>query len=204
MGTAFPTADLHVVGEGSGKTEVLLRLESAVPPRMMLRNSSTKKNWTLSMNARNELLVSLGGSGKTEAKFFKNGNLKIAGTLIQGSDRKNKHAIESVDSVSVLETVAKLPISTWEYKGQYGVKHLGPMAQDFHAAFGLGDDPKGISSIDTGGVALAAIKGLNEVVQSNREVIQAKDREIESLNERLTMLENLVNKLTAKEVVMNQ
>lgn len=69
--------------------------------------------------------------------------------------------------------------------------------QALRPGHGLGHTEKGISSIDTGGVALAAIKGLNEVVQ-------AKDKEIESLKERLTMLENLVNKLTAKEVVMNQ
>lgn len=210
VGLFSPVADLHVRGEGSGNVEELLRLESRVPPRMMLRNSKTKKNWTLSMTAKNHLILSHGGTGKTEATFFKNGNLKITGNLNQGSDRHNKQAIMPVDSVSVLETVAKLPISTWEYKGQDGVKHIGPMAQNFHAAFGLGDDPKGISSIDTGGVALAAIKGLNEVGQSRDKVIAIQNEKIKSLTAankeltaRLTMLENLVNKLAAKEVVMN-
>lgn len=130
--------------------------------------------------------------------------LIISGNLTEGSDRNNKQAIQPIDSMDVLETVAKLPLSTWEYKGQDGVKHLGPMAQDFHAAFGLGNTPKGISSIDTEGVALAAIKGLNEVVQAKDQEIQSLKAKNEELSSRLTMLENLVNKLSAKEVVMHQ
>ncbi|MEN8180840.1 MAG: tail fiber domain-containing protein [Pseudomonadota bacterium] len=204
VGLSSPVADLHVRGEGVGAAEEVLWLESAVPPRMMLRNSSTGKNWRAGMNAGNHLILTANGTGKTEARFARNGNLKIAGNLTQGSDRNNKEGIEPVDNASVLEAVAELPISIWEYKEQDGVKHLGPMAQDFHAAFGLGNDPKGISSIDTGGVALAAIKGLNEVGQSRDKVIEILKAENEELTARLTMLENLVNKLTAKEVVMNQ
>ncbi len=147
-----------------------------------------------------------GGGGGFDPTFQLDdqGNLTIDGNLTQGSDRNNKQDIVAVDSVSVLETVAKLLVSTWENKGQDGVKHLGPMAQDFHAAFGLGNTEKGISSIDTGGVALAAIKGLNEVVQSKDLEVKSLKAENEELSERLTMLENMVNKLAAKEVVMNQ
>ena len=36
------------------------------------------------------------------------------------------------------------------------------MAQDFYAAFGIGADDKHISAVDEGGVALAAIQGLNQ------------------------------------------
>ena len=123
--------------------------------------------------------------------------MAIAGTLAQNSDRDSKTDIVEVDNKTVIDAVLSMSVSTWEYKADKGVKHLGPMAQDFHVAFGLGTSPKTISSIDTGGVALAAIKGLNEIVQS-------RDEEIEALKARLTILENLVNKLAAKEVVMNQ
>jgi hypothetical protein len=65
------------------------------------------------------------------------------------------------------ETVAGLPISTWSYEAQGSdVRHIGPMAQDFARAFGVGDDERHITSIDADGVALAAIKGLNERVEA--------------------------------------
>jgi cell division protein FtsB len=59
--------------------------------------------------------------------------------------------------------VAALPIKTWNYKSQdASVRHIGPMAQDFYAAFGLGSGDKTISTIDLDGVALAAIQGLHQ------------------------------------------
>jgi hypothetical protein len=53
------------------------------------------------------------------------------------------------------------------------IRHMGPMAQDFHAAFGLGEDERRISIVDSDGVALAAIQGLHEVVKEKEEEIQA-------------------------------
>src|SRR5438105_690874 len=56
---------------------------------------------------------------------------------------------------------AALPVSTWNYQAQGdGVRHMGPTAQDFKAAFGLGEDEQTISVVDEQGVALAAIQGL--------------------------------------------
>jgi hypothetical protein len=67
----------------------------------------------------------------------------------------------------VLEKLAELPVSTWSYEAQgSGVRHIGPMAQDFARAFGVGEDERHITSIDADGVALAAIKGLNERVEA--------------------------------------
>ena len=62
----------------------------------------------------------------------------------------------------ILDKVASLPVSQWNFKGeQKEVQHIGPMAQDFHAAFGLdGSEDKRISLTDEGGVALAAIARL--------------------------------------------
>ena len=66
----------------------------------------------------------------------------------------------------MLERVATLPLSTWRYTSDPGeVRHLGPMAQDFRFAFGLGDTDKGYHSIDAHGVSLASIKALFEMVQ---------------------------------------
>jgi len=61
----------------------------------------------------------------------------------------------------VLARLMRVPVSTWSYTGQdASIRHMGPMAQDFYAAFGLGEDNKHISTVDADGVALAAIQGL--------------------------------------------
>ncbi len=93
------------------------------------------------------------------------------------SDRAMKDRIVSVSPRVVLEKVAKLPVSTWVLKG-YEQLHMGPMAQDFREAFGLGRDDKTINTTDAQGVALAAIQGLN---QKLTEQIKVKDREIAKL-----------------------
>ena len=82
------------------------------------------------------------------------------------SDRNIKTDVRPIDERQVLERVAALPLSTWRYSSDPGdVRHLGPMAQDFRSAFGLGDTDKGYHSIDAHGVSLASIKALFEMVQ---------------------------------------
>jgi hypothetical protein len=80
--------------------------------------------------------------------------------LLQVSDRNKKQNLRPIDSSAILASVAGMPLSRWNYLGQ-GADHLGPMAQDFRSAFGLGSDDKSIATIDGEGVALAAIQGLN-------------------------------------------
>jgi uncharacterized small protein (DUF1192 family) len=84
-----------------------------------------------------------------------------SGTWASLSDRNAKTNIVPLDDTAVLDKVAALPISRWSYKSERGVRHVGPMAQDFYAAFGVGEDDKHITSIDEDGVALAAIKALH-------------------------------------------
>ena len=78
------------------------------------------------------------------------------------------------------------------------------MAQDFHAAFGLdGADEKHISIIDEGGVALAAIHGLNDKLESQA---KTKELEIETLKQENKSLEQKLSNLTAmvKAISRNQ
>jgi hypothetical protein len=84
-----------------------------------------------------------------------------SGTWASASDRNLKTDVAGIDDDAVLDKVASLPISRWSYKSERGVSHVGPMAQDFYAAFKLGQDDKHITSIDEDGVALAAIKALH-------------------------------------------
>jgi hypothetical protein len=81
------------------------------------------------------------------------------------SDRALKDGLAPVDPRQVLAWVAALPIATWSYQGET-VRHLGPMAQDFSAAFSLGADDRHIHVIDASGVALTAIQGLHALVQA--------------------------------------
>jgi len=77
----------------------------------------------------------------------------------------------------VLAKVAALPISEWSYNSERGVRHVGPMAQDFYAAFRVGEDDRHITSIDEDGVALAAIKALhaeNVSLQAGRASMHAE------------------------------
>ena len=65
-----------------------------------------------------------------------------------------------------------MPVMTWNYRTQdESIRHIGPTAQDFRAAFGLGENDKTISTIDPSGVALAAIQGLVEEIKLRDEKI---------------------------------
>jgi hypothetical protein len=77
------------------------------------------------------------------------------------SDRNLKANFGSVDPADMLQRVRDLPISTWNYTSDDPtVRHIGPMAQDFAAAFNVGADDRHIHPIDGQGIALAAIQGL--------------------------------------------
>jgi len=95
------------------------------------------------------------------------------------SDRNAKTAIKSVDSREVLKKVAAMPLNTWQYKSQESkYRHMGPMAQDFYAAFELGESDKGIDTVDADGVALAAIQGLNALLAEKDARIVALEAEV--------------------------
>ncbi|MCL4789434.1 MAG: tail fiber domain-containing protein [Verrucomicrobia bacterium] len=120
------------------------------------------------------------------------------GSWVSLSDRNAKENFEPVDAQEVLDKVAALPLSRWNYKSQEAdIRHLGPMAQDFKAAFGLGDSDTGISTVDADGVALAAIQGLNQKLEETRDELKRRDAENAELQQRLSQLEDLVRTLAA-------
>lgn len=99
------------------------------------------------------------------------------------SDRNMKENFKPVNYREILDKVAALPVTTWNLKAQPPeIRHIGAMAQDFKAAFEVGEDERHISTSDADGVALAAIKGLNEKLDE-------KEAEIASLKKRLEVLE---------------
>ena len=129
------------------------------------------------------------------------GNMTTSGTVTANgvlltSDRNVKDNIQPVSCADVLDKVAALPVSRWNYKSDKSTDHIGPMAQDFQAAFKLGSDDRHISVVDEGGVALAAIQGLNQKLQAE---VKEKDAEISELQSRLNRLEQMVDKFASRE-----
>lgn len=114
------------------------------------------------------------------------GNVLATGTITPNSDRNAKTDLAPADCAAILQRVAALPIQHWRFKAEApGVKHVGPMAQDFRAAFGLGAHETAIATVDADGVALAAIQGLNQKLEQ-------KETEITELKQRLEKLERLL------------
>lgn len=108
-----------------------------------------------------------------------NGNgafLTTGGTWTNNSDVNLKEEITTISTHDILQKIANMPITRWKYKGTNEF-HIGPMAQDFHAAFKTGTDNKSISSIDPAGVALAAIQALIEQNEKlTQEIISLKKK----------------------------
>jgi hypothetical protein len=86
------------------------------------------------------------------------------------SDRALKTNVGSVDPADMLARVRELPITTWNSTSDdASIRHIGPMAQDFAALFGVGSDDRHIHPLDGQGIALAAIQALASEVDRLRE-----------------------------------
>ena len=124
------------------------------------------------------------------------------------SDRNAKENVQPVDSRALLDKLAALPMGTWNYKEQdSSIRHIGPMAQDFRAAFGVGEDERHINTVDADGVALAAIQGLNEKVEDGMQRAEGRNRKSEERIQKLEAenaeLKNAVNELQELVQTMN-
>ena len=107
----------------------------------------------------------------------------LRANLRERSPSEEEHRARRHDEI--LKKVGALPISTWSYTNEPAdVRHLGPMAQDFRASFGLGSDDRTFHSVDAHGVALAAIQALERVVAAQEKRIQRLERENRRLERR--------------------
>src|SRR5260370_39936648 len=83
------------------------------------------------------------------------------------SDREAKAGFTPIEADDVLSGVVSLPLTKWHHKfGPPAVQHIGPMAQDFKAAFGVGTDDKHIVQVDADGVSFAAIQALSHTLET--------------------------------------
>ncbi len=126
--------------------------------------------------------------------------LSTGGTWTNASDRNAKENFQPVDPQEVLEKVVDLPIQSWNYKAEDDtVRHMGPTAQDFYAAFGLGNSDTSISTVDADGVALAAIQALYWENRAQETRIAQLEQRIDALEAQLQALEARLARLEARD-----
>ena len=112
-----------------------------------------------------------GGSSAANNTFnvHASGGIYLDGVEIHLSDRNKKKDFSFVSGRDILDKVLALPIQTWRFKTEEdSISHIGPMAQDFMAAFGYGLNERYLSTIDMDGVTLASIQGLNAKLEDTR------------------------------------
>ena len=124
-----------------------------------------------------------GSNGFLQMRLDANGNLFTTGAVNPVSDRNLKANFSAVNAQAILRRLASVPIQTWSYKADGdSVRHIGPVAQDFKAAFELGADDKTIATVDADGVTMAAVQGLYQLMLE-------KDRQIARQNQRIERLQ---------------
>jgi len=182
-------SNLGRLGLGTATPDARLDIEAASNPDLRLTTTGGDV-WRL-LNDSLGFSTILVGTAFRAVVVDAAGNMEIHGMLTEGSSRDFKTDIVPLDPQTVLQRVAALPLPLWSYKSEGpSVRHLGPMAQDFYQAFGLGPNDRHIAPGDQAGVALLAVQGLNQVVAE-------KDRQIAELAARVAALEKVAQALVA-------
>jgi hypothetical protein len=158
--------------------------------------------------ANNEFAVRAAGGYRfrTNATLTTGCNLPAgSGAFSCSSSRTLKEHFAGVDGEDLLSRIRGVPVNTWSYVDEPGgVRHLGPFAEDFRAAFGLGSDERSIGLLDIAGVNFAAVQALEartaelraaaeEVARLNAEVAALREHQA-ATDARLAELEALVRR----------
>lgn len=110
--------------------------------------------------------------------FTEDGDMFIEGSYEHSSSETVKQAIEPLDESEIIRRISNVGIHEWSYTNNPDIRHIGPMAEEFYAAFGLGSSERSISASNMAGLGLAGIQAL-----------EARNRELE---ERLAKLEKMI------------
>ena len=179
IGTNRPAGQLHVVSTGNSPQLQITQLNTNNFTRLRM-NVVGSPSWEMDVSGGATPSLSW-WTGSQKMILDYNGNLAITGTYSPSSDRNAKEHFQPVDPRTVLAKVTELPITRWKFKQDAQTEHIGPMAQDFYAAFGTGADDKHIATVDADGVALAAIQGLNQKVDEKDAEIRNQGAKIKTL-----------------------
>lgn len=135
-----------------------------------------------------EIRFAVGGintAPDTTMLYINTGGVCANGAIGNCSDRNVKQNFAPISPSEILEKVIHLPLSEWSYTNTPAFRHIGPMAQDFYSAFKVGVDDKQIATVDAEGVALAAIQGLNEKLESRTKRSESEIKELKAENAEL-------------------
>jgi len=198
--TGFPEVMARFKRTGASHTAISIDAETGRDAVLYLAENGQAK-WGLRHDADQEheldIRYSFTSASSIQAlRLTTNGTLITAGPVNPPSDRHVKTGFESVNARQVLEKLASLPMAKWAYTNSPSIRHIGPVAQDFHAAFGVGSDDKHIATVDADGVALAAIQGLNQKVEQE---LRVKDMEIGELKQTVSELKEILRSLTVRD-----
>ena len=171
--TVTPNGSLNVVGSGPGGGNLRVGLGTNIGPN--------------------------DGNIICQGNITAVGNVNVGGVLNQSSDVNIKEGFQEIDAKEILRKVKNLPITRWNYiQDENDTSHVGPMAQDFAAAFKLGHSDKHISTIDSDGISLAAIKGLSLIMDEKDSTISEQAGEIAKLKSELGEIKTELGELKSE------
>ena len=205
IGTNAPGAQVHVETASSGSRPHLLLDETNTGGFARLRMANANAAgayWDLAAggsggdafnffywdgaSGSNLVGVNAPGAGLPLISTASGASLTQGGTWANASSRALKTDFLAVDPEAVLATLADIPVTRWRYRAEADdVWHLGPVSQDFHAAFGLGATDEAIGTVDADGVALVSIQALHARTEAQADEIAAQATRIEALTDRL-------------------
>ncbi len=196
VGTGNPSRELEV--QHAGDTEIGIKSTDANGHLWTLQSSavagsaSTDASFQIIDRTLGSTRLFIGTNGFVGIGTSSPTNkLHVAGgvsatVFVTTSDRNVKENFTTVSARDILEKVIALPVTRSSFKEMPGALHIGPMAQDFYAAFQVGSGSTGIATVDADGVALAAIQGLNQKLEEQR-------AENAALQQRLDALEKIIH-----------
>lgn len=165
----FPNDDMVIQARVSGDDDANLRLRAI---------GGLFSNFNVDSVTGTLAISGLPGSGQPRMAVSGGSggiaSLSNGGTWTNASSRSYKENFSAVNGLDVLSRLVSLPIMTWDYIGSGEGSHMGPVAEDFKATFGLAGDGKSISTVDADGIALAAIQGLNAKLESENAALRSR------------------------------
>ena len=167
--------------------------------------------------ADNEFRIRYNGGIRLRVSTAANGNTPGAGGNVGcdltvlvpswtcASSRTLKENFLPVDGEDVLARVRGIPVTTWNMIGDAdhpnaaSVRHLGPVAEDFYHAFGLGLGETTIGLGDIDGVNLAAVKALEARTTRLQQQLDQRNAEVLQLRGELSELRAQVQAIAAAQ-----
>ena len=194
-------AGLRVTANGAGSvvlgSDALAR--TVAPGTFLFGDQSTSDDMVATLP--NQFLVRAAGGVVFHTNAALSAGVQIGpdgSQWLSFSDVNMKRDFRALDGETVLGKLAQMPVQEWSYRAQdAAIRHVGPTAQDFHAAFGLGEDPLRIGTLDADGVALAAVKALEARTRDGaawRARLVALEAVNDELRARLARLESLLER----------